>query len=113
MTSMVRDCNKFVNFHGLKFNKFKCEYMAIHQYEKVDEEGRWESWELPLWPDGDDIIPKTRKVGLLKRWKEEHKVMDYEARRSLGRCPDMREDQPVTDQPEQREIVKIKVAVLK
>ena len=40
MTSMVRDFNKFVNFHGLKFNKDKREYMAIHQSEKVDEEGR-------------------------------------------------------------------------
>ena len=61
MTRMVRDCDRFVNFHGLKFNKNKCEYMAIHQSEKVNEEGRWESWELPLWPDGDDIIPKARK----------------------------------------------------
>ena len=103
MTGMVRDCNKFVNFHGLKFNKDKCEYMAIHQSEKVDEEGRWESWELPLWPDGDDIIPKARKVGTLKRWREEHKAMGYEAKCSLGRCLDMSEDQPVTDQPEQGE----------
>ena len=110
MTSMVGDCNKFVNFHGLRFNKNKCEYMAIHQSEKVDEDGRWESRELPLWPDGDDIIPKARKVGLLKRRKGEHKAMDYEARCSFGRCLDMSEDQPVTDQPEQGEIVKIKVA---
>ena len=44
MTRMVRDCDRFVNFHGLKFNKNKCEYMAIHQSEKVNEEGRWESF---------------------------------------------------------------------
>jgi hypothetical protein len=67
MTSMVRDCNKFVTFHGLKFNKNKCEYMAIHQSENVNEEGKWESWELPLWPDGDNIIPKARKVEFLSK----------------------------------------------
>ena len=39
MARMVRDCDRFVNFHGLKFNKNKCEYMAIHQSEKVHEEG--------------------------------------------------------------------------
>ena len=113
MTRMVRDCDRFVNFHGLKFNKNKCEYMAIHQSEKVNEEGRWESWDLPLWPDGDDIIPKARKVGLLKRWKEEHKAMDHEATSNIGRCLEMGEDQPVTKQPEQGETVKIKVAILK
>ena len=69
ITRMVRDCDRFVNFHGL----------AIHQSEKVNEEGGWEPWELPLWPDGDDIIPKARKVGLLKKWKEEHKAMHLEA----------------------------------
>ena len=71
MTSMVGDCNKFVTFHGLKFNKHKCEYMAIHQSENVHEEGKWESWELPLWPDGDNIIPKARKVEFLSKWREE------------------------------------------
>ena len=113
MTRMVRDCDRFVNFHGLKFNKNKCEYMAIHQSEKVNEEGGWEPWELPLWPDGDDIIPKARKVGLLKQWKEEHKAMDHEAKCSIGRCLEMGEDQPVTQQPGEGEIVKIKVAILK
>ena len=115
MISMVRDCNKIVSFHGLKFNKNKCEYvhMAIHQSEKVDEEGRWESWELSLWPNGDDIISKARKAGLLKPGKEEHKAMDYEARCNIQRCLDVTQDQPVTEQPEQGEIVKIKVAVFK
>ena len=98
MTRMVRDFDRFVNFHGLKLNKNKCEYMAIHQSEKVNEEGGWESWELPLWPDGDDIIPKARKVGLLKKWKEEHKAMDHEAKCNIGRCLEMWEDQPVTHQ---------------
>ena len=113
MTRMVRDCNRFVNFHWLQFNKHICEYMAIHQSEKVNEEGRWESWELPLWSDGDDIIPKARKVGLLEKWKEEHKAMDHEAKCNIGRCLEMGEDQPVTEPPEQGEIVKIKVAILK
>ena len=113
MTRMVRDCDRFVNFHGLKFNKNKCKYMAIRQSEKVNEEGGWESWELPLWPDGDDIIPKARKVGLLKKCKEEHKAMDHEAKCNIGRCLEMGEDQPVTQQPEKGEIVKIKVAILK
>ena len=113
---MVRDCNKFVTFHGLKFNKNKCEHMAIHQSENVNEGGKWESWELPLWPDGDNITPKARKlrkVEFLNRWKEEQKAMDNEAKKSLGRCLEMGEDQPVTEQPEQGEIAKIKVAILK
>ena len=113
MPRKVRDCDRFVNFHGLKFNKNKCEYMAIHQSEKVNEEGGWESWELPLWLDGDDIIPKEKKVGLLKKWKEEHKAMNHEAKCNIGRCLEIGEDQPITEQPEKGETVKIKMAILK
>jgi predicted phosphodiesterase len=31
MTTMVANCETFVSFHGLKFNKSKCEYMALNQ----------------------------------------------------------------------------------
>ena len=113
MTSMVRDCNKFVTFHGLKFIKNKYEYMTIHQSENVNEEGEWGSWELSLWSDGDNKIPKARKVEFLSKWREEQKAMDTEARKCLGRCLEMGEDRLVTEQPEQGEIVKIKVAILK
>ena len=39
--------------------------------------------------------------------------MDHVARCSLGRYLEMEEDQPVTEQPEQGEMVKIKVAIHK
>ena len=39
--------------------------------------------------------------------------MDNEAKMCLGRCLEMREDQPVTEQPEQGGSMKIKVAILK
>ena len=84
MPSMARDCNKFVTFQGLEFNKNKCECMAIHQSETVNEEGKWESWELPLWPDGDNIILKARKVAFLSKWREEQKTMDNEAKKVHG-----------------------------
>ena len=31
MTAMIAECDAFVSFHGLKFNKKKCEYMAVNQ----------------------------------------------------------------------------------
>jgi hypothetical protein len=31
MTAMIADCDAFVSFHGLKYNKKKCEYMAVNQ----------------------------------------------------------------------------------
>ena len=52
-------------------------------------------------------------MGILKRWKEEQKAMDTEAKKSLGRCLEMGEDQPVTCQPEQGETVKLKAAILR
>ena len=33
MTKIVRDCNTFVSFHGLKFNQKKREYMEINQQD--------------------------------------------------------------------------------
>ena len=59
------------------------------------------------------MIPKARKVKFLSKWREEQKTMDNEAKKCLGRCLEMGEDQPVTEQPEQGETVKTKVAILK
>ena len=62
MTKIIKDCNTFVSFHGLKFNQKKCEYMAINQQDSRREGSEYAAWELPKWPSGENIMPKARQV---------------------------------------------------
>ena len=72
MTAMIADCDAFVSFHGLKFNKKKCEYMAVNQPDCRGGGCTYSAWDLPAWPIGDPIAPKARKVEGMHRWKLEH-----------------------------------------
>ena len=45
MTKIIKDCNTFVSFHGLKFNQKKCEYMAINQQDSRREGSEYAAWE--------------------------------------------------------------------
>ena len=78
MTDMVADCNRFVTFHGLKFNKKKCEYMALNQRDDREEGSEYEAWGLPKWPSGEGISPKARKVRDIHKWKREHAIIKEE-----------------------------------
>ena len=111
MTDMIADCDAFVSFHGLKFNKKKCEYMAVNQPDCRGEGCTYSAWELPTWPNGDPIAPKARQVEDMHRWKLEHgdildQVATYE-----GDCISMDnadKKHPVTSQPCTEEVKKIK-----
>jgi len=100
-----------VSFHGLKFNKKKCEYMAVNQPDCRREGCTYSAWELPTWPNGDPIAPKARQVEDMHRWKLEHgdildQVATYE-----GDCISMDnadKKHPVTSQPCTEEVKKIK-----
>ena len=52
MTAMIADCDAFVSFHGLKFNKKKCEYMVVNQLDCRREDNSYNEWELPRGPRG-------------------------------------------------------------
>jgi hypothetical protein len=60
MTATIADCDAFVSFHGLKFNKLKCEYMAINQPDSRGVGESYSEWERPRWPSGECIDPKAR-----------------------------------------------------
>ena len=47
ITTMIADCDAFVSFHGLKFNKKKCEYMSVNQRDCRWENGSYSEWGLP------------------------------------------------------------------
>ena len=76
MTAMIADCDTFVSFHGLKFNKKKCEYMAVNQPDCRGDGCTY----LSTWANGDPIAPKARKVEDMHRWKLEHEdILDQVA----------------------------------
>ena len=80
MTAMVVDCDAFVSFHGLKFNKKKCEYMAVNQPDCRGGGCTYSAWNLPTWLNGDPVVPKARKVEDMHRWKLEHEdILDQVA----------------------------------
>ena len=72
MTAMIADCDAFVSFHGLRFNKKKCEYMAVNQPDCRGVGCTYSAWDMPTWPNGDTIAPKARQVKDMHRWRIEH-----------------------------------------
>ena len=56
MTTAIRLGEKFTNFHGLAFNKGKCEYFAVNQ--DSNQEGRYDR---PRWTDGQPVEAKMRR----------------------------------------------------
>ena len=114
MTEMVADCNRFVTFHGLKFNKKKCEYMALNQNDDRRDGSEYEAWELPLWPSGEEIEPRARKVKDLHKWKKEHDIIEEQIKIYTGDCLEIEntdKSHPVTKQPKQEDIARAKVAI--
>ena len=115
MTEMVADCNRFVTFHGLKFNKKKCEYMALNQSDDRRGGSEYEAWELPKWPSGEGIEPKARKVKNLHKWKKEHDIIEEQIKIYTGDCLEIENTDkahPVTKQPKQGDIIRAKEAIL-
>ena len=110
---MVGKCTEFVTFHGLKFNKNKCEYMVLNQGDDRDEGDEYAKWELPKWPNGEDIQPKIRKVEHYTRWKAEHAEILEQIKLYEGSCLDMNEGSKVTKQPSKESIIKVKVKIHK
>ena len=46
MTAIIVDCDAFVSFHGLKFNKRKCEYMAVNRPDCRGDGCTYRAWDL-------------------------------------------------------------------
>ena len=111
MTAMIADCDAFVSFHGLKFNKKKCEYMAVNQPDYRENGFTYSAWDLPTWPNGDPIAPKARNVEDMHRWKLEHEDILDQVATYEGDCIRMDnadERHLVTSQPCVEEVKKIK-----
>ena len=116
MTEIIKDCNTFVSFHGLKFNQKKCEYMAINQQDSRREGSEYAAWELPKWPSGENIMPKARQVEERHKWEKEHADIIDQLNRYEGGCMDMddpEKEHPVTEQPEKEALVRVKVMIMK
>ena len=58
MTAMIDSNTTFVDFHGLSFNRKKCEYIVMNQ--ELGEQGQWAR---PTWPDGTMIMESIRVTG--------------------------------------------------
>jgi hypothetical protein len=56
MARAVQLGEAFTSFHGLAFNKSKCEYLAVNQEQLNDG-----SYERPTWVDGSPVVAKMRK----------------------------------------------------
>ena len=116
MTKIIRDCNTFVSFHGLKFNQKKCEYMAINQQDSRREGSEYAAWELPKWPSGENIMPKARQIEERHKWEKEHADIIDQLNRYEGGCIDMDDpgkEHPVTEQPTKEALVRVKVMIMK
>ena len=116
MTKIIKDCNTFVSFHGLKFNQKKCEYMAINQQDSRREGSEYAAWELPKWPSGESIMPKARQIEDRHKWEKEHADIMDQINRYEGGCMDMddpEKEHPVTEQPKKEALVRVKVMIMK
>jgi len=79
MTGIIESCTQFVDFHGLKFNKKKCEYIAANQ--KMTQDGYWQR---PTWPTGEELVETIRISGDQEpRRKEREGHWDQTARKAL------------------------------
>ena len=66
MSAMIASCTQFVEFHGLGFNKKKCEYVVMNQKMNVENE-----WDRPTWPSGEEIVEKIRVTGDQEQRRQE------------------------------------------
>jgi len=66
MTEMINNCETFVNFHALEFNKKKSEYAVINQ--RADEDDS--TYERPEWENGDMLHEIMRKHQDTLKWKK-------------------------------------------
>ena len=113
MTDMIKDCTSFVQFHGLKFNEKKCEYMAINQKEERDEEGMFSGWINPKWPDGKEVETTARKAVNEHKWKKEHKEMEHQITLYEGTYLETGETEQLSQCPDQEDLIKIRVLMHK
>ena len=63
MQDMIESNETFVHFHGLSFNKKKCEYMVMNQKE---EKG---AWNRPSWNTGETLVETIRTLKDKKKWE--------------------------------------------
>ena len=57
MENLIQLGEEFTEFHGIQFNKSKCEYMVANQKRNNRNE-----YQKPRWRDGEEIEPKMRKA---------------------------------------------------
>jgi ribonuclease HI len=111
MTTMVADCDAFVSFHGLRFNKGKCEYMVLNQPDCRGSGDLYSEWRLPTWPTGEDIKPKARQVAEKHAWRVEHEDILEQISYLEGGCvsmDNMEAKHLVTSQPCAEKVKQIK-----
>ncbi len=73
--SMMSSNEKFVEFHGLSFNKKKCEYIVMNQ--RGDETG----WERPHWSTGEILVETIRTEKDPRNWHKHFEESGKELQR--------------------------------
>lgn len=70
MGRMVKSNETFVHFHGLSFNKKKCEYIVINQRRISGE------WRRPKWSTGEQLVEVIRTVTNKEEWTQQWRELD-------------------------------------
>jgi ribonuclease HI len=105
MNLLIELGEEFTEFHGLKFNKAKCEYLAINQQK--DKNGEYE---LPIWGNGDRIDPKMRHAVVTAQEKEARHKANIEVR-NLAEAALLEEEGAPANNPTNEEHERIDQAI--
>jgi ribonuclease HI len=108
MTDTIARCHEFITYHGLSFNKGKCEYLVLNQQQTHQGE---DEFNLPTWPSGEQVEPKSRKVEDPTRWERDRKLVQEELTK-LGHVA-LNLGDLVTEQPTQEERHHVQVIIEK
>ena len=76
LSDVVASNCTFVDFHGLAFNRKKCEYLVINQRLPAGPG----AWERPHWPGGQTIYEKIRIVPTIDKKRRDEKETDLRAK---------------------------------
>ena len=69
---------------------------------------------MPVWPSGEEIEPRVRKVKTLHKWKKKHDIIEEQIKIYTGDCLEIENTDKthlVTKQPKQEDIARAKVAI--
>jgi ribonuclease HI/endonuclease/exonuclease/phosphatase family metal-dependent hydrolase len=101
MQVLARAAEEFVEFHGLAFNKAKCEYSVLNQKKNALGE-----YDLPNWSDGQAIQTKMRRADSQEDKKARRDNSDLLEALEIGALSD--DASALISQPTDEELEQIK-----